>query len=121
MHSHGSNRCIAPRLVEIGLTALTTVVLMGAAACGDPLPDDLSDYETRCIAMNPTPIPPTPDDPHSGFKTVYACNISEDVLEEGTRPFPEGTLIVKESIKEGEDAPWLIATARKGSGEGASR
>ncbi len=87
-------------------------------ACGDTLPADVEDYQSRCVQLNVDPIPPYEGDPHAGFKNVYACDVDEAQLLAGTRPFPEGTLIVKESTKEGQEAPWLVATARKGAGQG---
>jgi hypothetical protein len=66
--------------------------------------------------MNVEPIPRTNADPHNGVKNVYACNVDVAALEANQRPFPDGTLIVKESRREGEDLVWLIATARKQAG-----
>lgn len=67
--------------------------------------------------MNLVPIPRRDPDPHPGRKNVYACNVPVTDLENGTRPFADGTIIVKESIKENVDYPWLIATARKEHGQ----
>lgn len=80
------------------------------------MPDDLEDYATRCVRMNGEEIGPYEDDPHEGFKNVYACNVPQATLKADTRPFPDGTIIVKESRREGEDFVWLIATARKREG-----
>jgi hypothetical protein len=87
---------------------------LGAAGCsGESLPADVAGYQSRCQKMNTQPIRVYEDDPHEGMKDVYACNVELALLEANTRPFPEGTLIVKESTKEGFDYPWLLATARK--------
>jgi len=91
------------------------------SACGEILPADIEGFEDDCELMNRRPFPPAgDDDPHDGFKNVYACNVPLDDLEDNKRPFPEGTIIIKTSTREGEDEPWLIATARKRDGEGVS-
>jgi hypothetical protein len=87
------------------------------AACGgETLPADVADYQTRCPRMNGRPIPRYEGDPHAGTKNVYACNIDPAVARANTRPFPEGTVIVKTSTKENASYPWLVATARKQNG-----
>lgn len=65
--------------------------------------------------MNRELLPKREDDPHEGKKNVFACNVSCEELQE--RPFPDGTVVVKESIKDGQDYAWLVATARKSGGE----
>jgi hypothetical protein len=94
------------------VVALALVV----AGCGSGLPDDVPGYETRCLRMNAAPIPRYAADPHKGVKNVYACDVSPDVVQANTRPFPDGTLIVKDSTREHESFPWLIAIARKRGG-----
>ncbi len=96
----------------LGILCLGSVLV----ACGDPLPDDLNNYATRCVVMNKQPILPYEGDPHKGFKNVYACNVPLEFLQARTRPFPDGTVIVKESRREGESFTWLVATARKQQG-----
>ena len=68
--------------------------------------------------MNAAPIAPTHDDPHDGFKEVYGCNVTADDLKV---PYPDGTLIVKESCPNGpcrdDNFVWLIASARKSNGK----
>jgi hypothetical protein len=81
--------------------------------CADALPDDLKDYRDRCVLMNPSPLPERDDDPHRGTKDVYACDVSLTDLRDGVRPFPDGTVIVKESTRTDADYPWLVATAEK--------
>lgn len=95
-------------------TALLVAAVAGA--CGSPLPGDVPGYETRCVRLNPEPIPRYPADPHKGVKNVYACNVDLPLLQANTRPFPDGALIVKESRHETEPFAWLIATARKQGG-----
>ncbi|MFT5430831.1 MAG: hypothetical protein ACI9OJ_001509 [Myxococcota bacterium] len=99
------------------------LVILGlfSTGCGDTLPEEVMGYRTRCIQMNVEPIEPTAADPHDGFKDVFACNVTLDQLRDPSngapvRPFPDGTMLVKESSKEGQDYPWLVATMEKKSG-----
>jgi hypothetical protein len=92
------------------------VASLFGAACSAALPADVPGYESRCDRMNTEPIPRTNADPHNGTKNVYACNVAPAALEANQRPFADGTVIVKESRREGEDLVWLIATARKQGG-----
>jgi hypothetical protein len=98
------------------VTALASVVIFIAGGCGTTLPYDVADYQTRCIRLNLEPIPPHADDRHRGFKNVYACYVDRDQLRASRRPFPEGTLIVKESMRPRETFAWSIALARKHGG-----
>ena len=66
--------------------------------------------------MTCTPIPKKSDDPHQGRKHVYACGISEEDLASNTRPFADGVMIVKESIRDDSNFAWLVATAEKRGG-----
>jgi hypothetical protein len=66
--------------------------------------------------MNREPIARYYGDPHKGMKNVFGCSLQQEQLQANLRPFADGTLIVKESIREGEAFPWLIATARKQRG-----
>ncbi|MDZ4697087.1 MAG: cytochrome P460 family protein [Deltaproteobacteria bacterium] len=86
-----------------------------AAGCGADLPEDIRNYETLCTPM--ATAGPYDDDPHSGNKRIFACNVDKAFLAAGTRPFPDGTIIVKESTKPRQCAPWLIATMRKQAGK----
>lgn len=88
-----------------------------AAACGGALPGDIPGYDARCVRMNATPIAVTDPDPHNGVKNVYACNVPQQALQANKRPFPDGTVIVKESRRDGNPWIWLIATARKQGGK----
>jgi hypothetical protein len=93
------------------------LLLIGlAAGCEAELPADVEGYAERCVKMNPAPIAPYEGDPHRGMKNVYACNVDPALLRANQRPFPEGTLIVKDSTRPPESAPWLVATARKRDG-----
>jgi hypothetical protein len=96
---------------------VATLWFLTIAACGgETLPADVADYQTRCQQMNQNPIPRYDGDPHAGTKNVYACNVDIAVLRANTRPFPDGTVIVKNSTKENANYPWLVATARKQGG-----
>ena len=71
--------------------------------------------------MNVEPILPHDNDPHFGNKNVYACGVTvDDLYADGeiliplVNPYPLGTIIVKESFRDGQEYPWLIATAQKG-------
>ena len=100
-----------------GLSAPSLGVLLAlVAGCGSTLPEDVPGYASRCVRMNASPIPPYEGDPHKGMKNVYACDVDVPLVEANTRPFPDGTLIIKESAAEGESFVWLIATARKQGG-----
>lgn len=95
------------------------LLLAPLTGCADSLPDDIADYANRCQKMNRTPLPERSDDPHRGEKNVYACGVSDEALQQNTRPFPDGTLIVKESTRSDSSFPWLVATAEKRNGSWA--
>lgn len=99
---------------SIGAAAALAACLVGG--CGTTLPYDVAGYEQRCVRLNVDPIPPRRDDRHQGFKNVYACNVDREQLRANRRPFPEGTLIVKESRRPNEPFVWLMALARKHGG-----
>ena len=42
--------------------------------------------------------------------------MDEAIVEANVRPFPDGTLIVKDAVRDGESFPWLVAIARKQAG-----
>ena len=92
--------------------------LMALVGCGESLPPDIVGYETNtsCVRLNQAPIEPYEGDPHKGFKNVFACNVDPVLVAANKRPFPDGTLIVKESRRSGENFIWLVATARKSNG-----
>ena len=96
---------------SLGAAAALAACLL--AGCGTTLPYDVAGYEQRCVRLNVDPIPPHRDDRHQGFKNVYACNVDREQLRANRRPFPEGTLIVKESRRPNEPFVWLMALARK--------
>jgi hypothetical protein len=97
-----------------------SLVLLVAALlvhCAQPLPGDIADYRERCVPMNCDPISVKSDDPHEGEKDVFACDVPEAALLDTLdgAPFPEGSIIVKESTRRDSNYPWLVATARKKS------
>jgi hypothetical protein len=93
------------------MKAILLAAVLLLSGCGDTLPDDARDPAADCIRLNALPIPPTARDPHAGTKNVYVCHTAT------TRPpFPDGTLVVKQSTRPGESFPWLVATARKHAG-----
>jgi len=109
-----------PYFDKMVTTSLALVFL--TSGCGETPPDDVLNYAQRddCVLLNVEPIPPTPSDPHIGFKDVYACNITVDDLlalnEETPVVYPDGTLILKSSRREHQDYAWLLATAVKTDG-----
>ncbi|MCA9517132.1 MAG: cytochrome P460 family protein [Myxococcales bacterium] len=94
--------------------------LVATPACADELPGDLDGYAERCIPLNQDPIAPYDGDPHKGDKRVYVCDVAlEDLVDpSGAQrlPYPVGAVVVKESTKDFQGYPWLIAVARKGEG-----
>ena len=97
-----------------------SLLLLCTLSCGETIPPELLDYRARCLPMNQEPLHETEDDPHEGIKNVFACDVTLDQLLDSAGapvyPYPDGTLIVKESQKEGQDFTWLIATAEKING-----
>lgn len=101
-------------------TALAIGVALTVGACSSELPADLEGYAERCIRLNGSEIPPHDDDVHEGYKIVYACEVElSDLVDEAgapRTPYPDGIVFVKESRREHQDFPWLVATARKVDG-----
>lgn len=110
-------------------TALTLALLSPLASCDTAtVPPAVADYRTseECVVMNLTAVPPDDEVPHAGYKTIYACHSEPEILFEAGSwvgpPYPEGTLIVKESCMWGpcgdleEDFVFLLATADKQDG-----
>ena len=81
------------------------LLILFLPACETTLPDAVEGYADRCPKLNPSEIPPYDGDPHPGMKNVYACDVDRSVVEANLRPFPEGTVIVKESTRPGESTP----------------
>ncbi len=109
----------AASLIHSASVRAFPLVLILLVGCGEKLPDDIPGYDTRCVKLNPTEIPPEhSDDPHDGFKNVYACGMTEAEVAARTPGdvWPDGTIIVKESSMPAQDHIWLIATMRKESG-----
>ena len=88
----------------------------GLSGCSDPLPSSVENYREACLRMTCNPIPTKNDDPHQGRKHVYACGISMERLASNERPFDDGVLIVKESMRDDSSYAWLVATAKKRDG-----
>ena len=82
--------------------------------CGEPMPPEFEGYEEACVRMTQEEVPPYPDDPHLGYKHVYACHVAEELV--GMTPYPDGAVIIKASRKQEHDYPYLIATAKKEGG-----
>jgi hypothetical protein len=99
-----------------GRRSLGLLVVLLLPACGSTLPDDVPGYQSRCVRLNREPIPRYDGDPHKGMKNVFACNVGQEQLQANSRPFADGALIVKDSTREGDSFPWLIAVARKRAG-----
>jgi hypothetical protein len=74
------------------------------------LPRYTAGYE-EWSKLNRKPIPPRDSDPHLGTKDVYA---SKDARRNGV--FPDGTVIVKEAARPGNDFIGLVAVMRKRPG-----
>jgi hypothetical protein len=82
------------------------------------LPDDVAGYE-KWLKLNDQPIPPAEDaDPHRGTKNVYVNQERGLIAPNGQQqfPYPDGTIVVKESIPTDEDFIGLIAIMRKMAG-----
>ncbi len=94
-------------------TIACSALILLSGGCGDPVPSEVEGYRERCIRLNKDPIPRYDGDPHAGNKNVYACGVDMAFLMNNTRPFPAGTMIIKESTRENEDFPWLLATTQK--------
>jgi len=106
-------------MTRLAMSLLAAVVVVLITAC-TPIPAEVEGFETRCIEMTTEEIPPHEDDPHDGFKRVYACDITLDQLVDGNgqtiRPFPDGTRIIKASRRPAESFNWLVASAQKVNG-----
>lgn len=103
-----AGRCWAYAVLGVGV----------APACGEALPSDVANYRTDpdCHQMNVELLPQRSDDPHEGEKNVFACNVPLSTLQANERPFPDGSVVIKESIRKDSDFAWLVATARKSKG-----
>jgi hypothetical protein len=94
--------------------ALACIVALLFSGCAEPFPLELEGYEEACVRLTAEEIPPYPDDPHYGFKHVYACHVAEELV--GELPYPDGAVIIKASRKPQHDYPFLVATAKKTAG-----
>jgi hypothetical protein len=117
--------------MTIRLSSVILLLLTGVG-CGEVLPTDVVGYEDRCVQLNVERIAPThcrqpgcddpeTDDPHDGFKNVYACGLDEAAIiaRQPGEAWPDGTMIVKESTKAVQGHVWLIATMQKTAGSWA--
>lgn len=99
---------------------IAAVAVVLASGCAEPLPDDLANFRDKCVKINAEPIPEKDSDPHRGVKDVWVCNVEAAKIPtpggDGAFTYPDGTIVVKESTKDGQGYPWLIATARKEGG-----
>ena len=91
--------------------ALLCIVTVG---CAEPFPFDALAIREDCHPLTQDEIPPYPDDPHAGYKSVYACGVAPEAL--GELPYPDGTLIVKFSRRSAHQHAYLVATADKQEG-----
>ncbi len=98
-------------MTETTTTTSTSTTLTG-------LPPDVTGYESW-LRMNAAPIPVHPvGDAHFGTKNVYV-NQDRDTLAPGgvqQFPFPDGTIIVKESTRPDRDFIGLVSIMRKRAG-----
>ena len=83
------------------------------------LPDETAGYE-NWLKLNANPIPPAGGgDPHNGTKNVYVNQERADITDQNGEqvfPYPDGTIIVKESVRPGRNFIGLIAIMQKSEG-----
>jgi hypothetical protein len=92
-------------------TATTTPALPG-------LPPDVTGYRSW-LRLNAALIPVHPGgDAHFGTKNVYANQARETLAPSGVQllPYPDGTILVKESTRPSRDFIGLVSIMRKRSG-----
>jgi hypothetical protein len=92
-------------------TTSTTTTLPGLAA-------DIAGYESW-LRMNAEPILVHPvGDAHFGTKNVYANQTRDAIAPGGVQqfPYPDGTILVKESTRPGRDFIGLVSVMRKRAG-----
>lgn len=100
------------------LRGLVASLASGTPSAPPGLPDFVAGY-TLWLRLNAEPIPPRPgSDAHFGTKNVFVNQARETLAPDGTQgfPYPDGTIIVKESTRPGADFVGLIATMRKQAG-----
>ncbi|HYR95704.1 MAG TPA: cytochrome P460 family protein [Candidatus Binatus sp.] len=96
---------------ETTTTTSTTTTLPG-------LPGDIAGYGSW-LRMNAEPIPVHPvGDAHFGTKNVYVNQTRDAIAPGGVQqlPFPDGTILVKESTRPGRDFIGLVSIMRKRAG-----
>lgn len=82
------------------------------------LPDFTAGYD-QWLKLNAEPIPPTDGpDPHNGTKNVYVNQERADIAPGGQQvfPYPNDSIVVKESTRPGKDFIGLVAIMRKTKG-----
>lgn len=82
------------------------------------LPEFVAGYRSW-LRLNAAPIPPRPGgDAHFGTKDVFVNQTRDMLAPAGTQrfPYPEGTIVVKESTRPGADIVSLVAIMRKRAG-----
>jgi hypothetical protein len=93
---------------------------LSSLGCTETFPEELEGYRERCLEFTAEPLPPRSDDPHEGFKRVYACGVTREELVDADGaprfPFPDGATIIKEAWLPEQEWIWLVATAEKADG-----
>ena len=82
------------------------------------LPDFVAGYQDW-LRLNAEPIPPRQGgDAHLGTKDVFVNQATDTLAPNGVQlfPYPDGTIIVKESTRPGLDFVGLVAVMRKRAG-----
>jgi hypothetical protein len=97
-------------------TTTTTTTTTPAALPG--LPADVVGYRSW-LRLNRDPIPVHPEsDAHYGTKHVYVNQPRDALAPGGTQrlPYPDGTIVVKESVRPGRGFVGLVSIMRKRAG-----
>ena len=93
-------------------------LVAGNAGSLPGLPGLVAEYP-GWLRLNRQPIGPRPGgDAHSGTKNVFVNQARTALAPDGTPrfPYPDGTIVVKESTRPGTDFVWLVAVMRKRAG-----
>jgi hypothetical protein len=113
-------RCLPPATTATSTTTTTTATATTTttqpALAG--IPPDVAGYRTW-LRMNAVPIPiHGAADAHFGTKDVYVNQPRETLAPAGVQrlPFPDGTILVKESTRPGRDFVGLVSIMRKRAG-----
>ena len=90
----------------------------GPAVALPGLPDDTAGYD-KWLKINAEPIPPVAGgDPHNGTKNVYVNQERDTIAPDGEQqfPYPDGSIVVKDTVRPNKDYIGLIAIMRKKAG-----